>query len=151
MRDPRRDQPWFPDLCRLPRLAALLGLAALVVVVLALAPDGAQGWSAYRFLSACGLAMWLALAVAVLLCKLRAPLSRLSQRLGALAALAVAAAVAFAGAGVVHALYSTLGAEPLGVGFWRFTSGSAAVTVPPSAATIFCTSGSIAVPNSLAW
>ena len=91
MRDPRRDQPWFPDLCRLPRLAALLGLAALVVVVLALAPDGAQGWSAYRFLSACGLAMWLALAVAVLLCKLRAPLSRLSQRLGALAALAVAA------------------------------------------------------------
>ena len=129
MRDPRRDQPWFPDLCRLPRLAALLGLAALVEVVLALAPDGAQGWSAYRFLSACGLAMWLALAVAVLLCKLRAPLSRLSQRLGALAALAVAAAVAFAGAGVVHALYSTLGAEPLGVGFWRFTSGSAAVTV----------------------
>jgi two-component system sensor histidine kinase AlgZ len=129
MRDPRRDQPWFPDLCRLPRLAALLGLAALVVVVLALAPDGAEGWSVQRFLSACGLAMWLALAVAVLLCKLRGPVSRLPQRLGAAAALGVAAAVAFAGAGVVHALYGTLGADPLGVGFWRFTGGSAAVTV----------------------
>ena len=28
MRDPRRDQPWFPDLCRLPRLAALLAVLA---------------------------------------------------------------------------------------------------------------------------
>jgi len=129
MRDPRRDQPWLPDLCRLPRLAALLGLAALVVVVLALAPDGALGWSIIRFLSACGLAMWLALAVAVLLCKLRVPISRLPQRTGAVAAVALAATVAFVGAGVIHGLYSTLGVEPLGVGFWRFTGGCAAVTV----------------------
>lgn len=128
MRDPRRESPWLPDLCRLPRLAAMLGLAELVVVVLVLAPDDARTWTLARFLSASGLALWLSLAVAVLLCKLRAPLSRLPQRLGALAAVALAALIAFIGAGVIHALYSTLGAEPLGVGFWRFAAGSAAVT-----------------------
>ena len=129
MRDPRREAPWLPDLCRLPRLAAMLGLAQLAVVVLVLAPDGARGtWTLSRFLSASGLALWLALAVAVLLCKLRAPISRLPQRTGAVAAVALAAAVAFIGSGVIHALYATLGIEPLGVGFWRFTAGCAAVT-----------------------
>ena len=127
MRDPRREAPWLPDLCRLPRLAALLGLAELVVVVVVLAPDGSPDWTAMRFLSASGLALWLALAVAVLLCKLRVPISRLPQRIGALAAVALAALVVFAGAWVIHALYAALGAEPLGVGFWRFAGGSAAV------------------------
>ncbi|AKC88234.1 sensor histidine kinase [Pseudoxanthomonas suwonensis] len=117
----------MPDLCRLPRLAALLGLAELVVVVLVLAPDDARTWTLARFLSASGLALWLALAVAVLLCKLRAPISRLPQRVGAAAAVALAALVAFVGAGVIHALYSALGAEPLGVDFGRFAGGSAAV------------------------
>ncbi|MBO9717671.1 MAG: histidine kinase [Pseudoxanthomonas sp.] len=107
----------------------MLGLAQLAVVVLALAPDGARAsWTFPRFLSASGLALWLALAVAVLLCKLRTPISRLPQRAGALAAVALAATVAFIGAGVIHALYAALGAEPLGVGFWRFTAGCAAVT-----------------------
>lgn len=128
MRDPRGHSPWLPDLCRLPRLAALLGLAELVVVVLALAPDGAQGWHLMRFLYASGFALWMALAVAVLLCKLRMPISRLPQRLGAVAAVAMAAGVAMAGAGIVHALYTTLGSEPLGVGIGRFSGGSAAVT-----------------------
>ena len=36
---PASTPPWMPELCRLPRLAAMLGLAELVVVVLALAPD----------------------------------------------------------------------------------------------------------------
>ena len=52
MRDPRREAPWLPDLCRLPRLAALLGMAELVVVVLVLAPDDARTWTLGRFLSA---------------------------------------------------------------------------------------------------
>ncbi len=42
--------------------------------------------------------------------------------------MALAATVALAGSGVIHALYAALGSEPLGVGFWRFTAGSAAVT-----------------------
>jgi two-component system sensor histidine kinase AlgZ len=129
MRDPRRDVPWLPDLCRLPRLAALLGLAELVVLVLLLAPDDARTWTLSRFISASGLALWLSLAVAVLLCKLRAPISRLPRRFGWLAAVAVAGGVAFLGAGIIHALYAAIGAEPLGVAFWQFTGGSAAVTV----------------------
>ena len=36
-------EPWLPDLCRLPRLAVMLGVAELVVVVLALSPDGGEG------------------------------------------------------------------------------------------------------------
>ena len=127
MHDPRREAPWLPDLCRLPRLAALLGLAELVVLVLVLAPDDARTWTLARFVSASGLALWLSLAVAVLLCKLRAPISRLPQRIGALVAVSLATVVAFFGAGVIHALYTTLGAEPLGVGFLRFAGGSAAV------------------------
>ncbi|MBE2291090.1 MAG: histidine kinase [Xanthomonadaceae bacterium] len=127
MGDPRHATPWLPDLCRLPRLAALLGMAELVVLVLVLAPDDARTWTLARFVSASGLALWLALGVAVLLCKLRAPISRLPQRIGAVAALALAALVAFLGAGVIHALYSAIGSEPLGVGFWRFSGGSAAV------------------------
>ncbi|MBN8225360.1 MAG: histidine kinase [Xanthomonadales bacterium] len=127
MGDPRHATPWLPDLCRLPRLAALLGMAELVVLVLVLAPDDARTWTLARFVSASGLALWLALGVAVLLCKLRAPISRLPQRIGAVAAVALAALVAFLGAGVIHALYSAIGSEPLGVGFWRFSGGSAAV------------------------
>jgi len=127
MQDARSPAPWLPDVCRLPRLAALLGLAELVVLVLVLAPDDARTWSWSRFVSASGLALWLALAVAVLLCKLRAPISRLPRRLGAVAAVGLAALVAFLGAGVIHALFSTIGDEPLGVGFWRFGGGCAAV------------------------
>ena len=128
MNDPREHAPWLPDLCRLPRLLAMLGAAELVVVVVALAPDGVRDWSPARFLSASGFALWLALAVAVLLCKLRVPLSRLPLRSGALAAVGLAATVAALMAGIVHGLYSSLGSEAMGVGFWRFTLGGAAVT-----------------------
>src|SRR5690606_12100063 len=38
-------EPWLPDLCRLPRLAIMFGVAELVVVVIALAPDGGPAWS----------------------------------------------------------------------------------------------------------
>ena len=127
MRELRPGQPWLPDLCHLPRLAVLLGLAELAVLVLVLAPDDARTWTVSRFVSASGLALWLALAVAVLLCKLRVPISRLPMRAGAVAAVVLAALVAFLGAGVVHALYATIGNEPLGVDFWRFSGGNAAV------------------------
>lgn len=85
---------WLPDLCRLPRLAAMLGLAQLVVVVVAMMPDGAPGWTLGRFLSASGYALWLALAVSVLLCLSRRVLSRFPRRIGAVAAVALAALVA---------------------------------------------------------
>ena len=48
---PRAGEPWLPDLCRLPRLATMFGVAELVVLILALAPDGGAHWNAQRFLS----------------------------------------------------------------------------------------------------
>ena len=58
--------PWLPDLCRLPRLAMMFGVAELVVLVVALAPGG-ESWTAGQFASASGFALWLALSIAVLL------------------------------------------------------------------------------------
>ena len=129
MHDPRAAEPWLPDLCRLPRLAVMLGMAQLAVVIVALAPDGARQWDIRQFLSASAFALWLAIAVTALLCVARAPLSRLPLRTGALAAVALASVIAMLGAGIVHALYASVGAATLGegIGLWRFILGSAAV------------------------
>ncbi|WP_425603247.1 sensor histidine kinase [Luteimonas endophytica] len=127
MRDPRASEPWLPDLCRLPRMAAMLGLAQLVVVVVALVPDGSAPWGAARLLSASGYALWLALAVSVLLCVSRRPLSALPVRLGALAAVALAAVVAALAAAIVHGLFASVGEAEAWPGFWRFVGGSSGV------------------------
>lgn len=125
-------EPWLPDLCRLPRLAVMLGIAQLVVVVVALAPDGTRQWDLRQFLSASALALWLAIAVTTLLCVARPYLARLPVRAGAVGAVLLSALVALAGAGIVHALFAAL--EPAARqsmvapgGGWRFALGSAAV------------------------
>ena len=126
---PASTPPWMPELCRLPRLAAMLGLAELVVVVLALAPDGSRHWTFGELLSASGFALWLALAVTASLCLLRQTLSRLPPVLGAIAATVLATLIAVVCAGIVHALYAVLGDSfASGISFWRFTLGSAATT-----------------------
>ncbi len=65
----------LPDFCQLPALFALFVVGALTVTVMWLARDDRQNWAAYSvsmfFVS------WLALVVAVALCKLRHPLQRL--------------------------------------------------------------------------
>lgn len=60
--NPRPSEPWLADTCTLPRLAAMLGMAELVVVV-ALLPDGVRQWSFNQFLSSGAFARWLAIAV----------------------------------------------------------------------------------------
>jgi two-component system sensor histidine kinase AlgZ len=129
MNDPRQ-QPWLPELCRLPRLAAMLGLAELVVVVVALAPDGSRHWSLSDFLSASGFALWLSLAVTVCLCAARTALSRLPEAAGTALAVAMTGLIAAACAGIVHGLYGVLDAQSFArhIGFWRFTLGSATMT-----------------------
>ncbi len=127
-------EPWLPDLCRWSRVAAILGVAELVVIVIALAPGVARHWTLGEFFTASGFAAWLALAVAALLCLLRAPLSRLPLRLGAVAAVGVAGAVALLGAGIVHALFSIIG--EMDSGFARFVGGSAAIAMLLSAAVL---------------
>jgi len=127
MSDPRIVQPWMPELCRLPRVGAMVGLAELVVVVVALVPDGGD-YTFARFLSASGFALWMALSVTALLCLLRAPLARLPIRLGAIVAVLTAGLAGLVGAAIVHALFALTGQGLLGhgVGLWRFSLGCAA-------------------------
>lgn len=106
----------------------MLGMAELAVVVVVLAPDGSDNWDFGRFLSSSGYALWLALAVSVLLCVARRPLSTLPQRTGALLAIGLASLVAGVAAAIVHALFgSVVGVDPSWPGFWRFVTGSAAI------------------------
>ncbi|MFS8138522.1 MAG: sensor histidine kinase [Thermomonas sp.] len=121
----------MPDLCRLTRLATMLGVAELVVLLIALAPDGGAAWTPTRFISASGFALWLALTVSVLLCVVRARLSRLPRLLGSLLALLLAALVATCGAAMVHVIDNNLGTGMVAanVSVGRFAIGSAAMTV----------------------
>ena len=125
------DTPWLPDLCRLTRLATMLGVAELVVLLIALAPDGGADWTLTRFLSASGFALWLALTVSVLLCVVRGQLSRLPRVLGGIAALLLAALVAALGAAMLHAIDANLqtGLVPADVPVRRFALGSSALTL----------------------
>ncbi|MEO6366178.1 MAG: histidine kinase [Luteimonas sp.] len=127
MADPRANELWFPDLCTAPRMAALLGLAELAVIVVVLAPDGARGWDVGAVLRASGFALWLALTVSVLLCRMRALLSRFDPQTGSSLGVALAALVAMAAAGIVHALFASVNVNSGLPGFWRFTGGSAAI------------------------
>jgi two-component system sensor histidine kinase AlgZ len=126
-RDP--GEPWLPDLCRLPRLAVMLGVAELVVVVLALAPGGVQ-WDLERFVTASAFALWLALTASVLLCVSRQKLSKLPPSLGTALALLGGGAVAALGASMAHVIDTSLGygLVPRNVSMMRFVWGSAAVT-----------------------
>jgi two-component system sensor histidine kinase AlgZ len=122
--------PWLPDLCRLTRMATMLAVAELVVLLIALAPDGGADWTFSRFASASLFALWLALAVSVLLCVARARLSRLPRALGGLLALALAALVAALGAALLYLIDRNLqtGMVPGDVTVRRFAAGSAAIT-----------------------
>ncbi len=121
--------PWLPDFCRRPRILVMLGMAELVVVLVALWPGREGGLGFSQFISASAFSLWLALAVAVLLCRLRLPLSHLPPRLGAVLALVLAGLIALFAAGIVYGLYTTIGASTIDVGFWRFVLGSAAIAV----------------------
>ncbi len=121
---------WMPELCRVPRLMAMLGLAELVVLVLALAPDARRHWTMAELLAASGYALWLALLVTTLLCALRGRLMRLPARVGAPLAVLLGAAVALVCGAILHALYTVVGQPGFatGIGLWRFSLGSAATT-----------------------
>jgi two-component system sensor histidine kinase AlgZ len=124
-------EPWLPDLCRLPRLAVMLGMAELVVVVLALAPDGGAQWDLERFVTASGFSLWLALTASVLLCVSRRALSKLSPPVGTALALLGGALVAALGACMMYVIDNSLGygLVPHDVSLGRFAWGSAAVTM----------------------
>ena len=119
--------PWFPSLCRKPRVVVMLGLAELVVVLLLLVPG--RQMDPAQFFPASAFALWLAASVTAVLCLSRKWISRLPVRLGGPVALAMTAAIVIFAAGVVYALYAVVGEMPAHVGFWPFVAGSAAVAV----------------------
>jgi len=123
-------EPWLPDLCRLTRLATMLGVAELVVLVIALAPTRGAAWTLTRFASASGFALWLALTVSVLLCVSRRRLSHWPASLGWTIAVLLAALIAAAGAVMLYAIDDSLGygLVPEAVSVHRFALGSAAIT-----------------------
>jgi two-component system sensor histidine kinase AlgZ len=122
-------EPWLPDLCRLGRLATMLGVAEIVVTVIALAPSADAGWTTTRFLSASGFALWLALTVSVVLCVSRRQFSKLPGALGGAVAVLTAALIAACGAAMVFVIDSSLGygLVPRSMHLHRFVWGSAAI------------------------
>lgn len=128
-KDTATGEPWLPDLCRLGRLAIMLGVAELVVCIIALAPSAEADWTAARFASASAFALWLSLTVSVVLCVSRGWLSRWRPWIGGTAAVFVSALIAATGAALVHAVDDGLALQlvPANVKLHRFVGGSAAI------------------------
>jgi two-component system sensor histidine kinase AlgZ len=102
-------RPWLPDFCRLPRIAAALAVAEMVVLVIALTPHVNGRWSLSEFAAASVFALWLALIVAVVLCKSRPLIDRLPPWLGVGAAMTLPMAAAAFGAWCVQEIDIGLG------------------------------------------
>jgi two-component system sensor histidine kinase AlgZ len=107
MAAPRR--PWFPDFCRLPRIAAVLGITELVVVVVALAPTHAQRWTVDEFGAASAFALWLALTLSVTYCVSRPWVNRLPMPMALGLAMLLPLLVAAFGAWAVQQIDHGLG------------------------------------------
>ena len=75
----RVEQSPLPDFCQLPALFALIVVGALTVTVMWLSRSGQRDWTGYSV----GMlfVIWLALVIAVMLCKLRPLLQHLPGRL----------------------------------------------------------------------
>ena len=100
---------WLPDFCNLPRIAAVLGVAELVALVIALTPHAHGRWSLPEFVVASVFSLWLALIVAVVLCKARSFIDRLPRWLGLVAALGLPMTAAAFGAWCVQEVDVALG------------------------------------------
>lgn len=120
---------WLPDFCRRSRILAMLGMAELVVVLLMIAPGDSGRLGFREFFSASAFALWLALAVSLLLCLSRRYLSGLRPAVGVLLALLLTAAMTAVAAIVVYTLYDTLGDPPVAASLGHFALTSAATVV----------------------
>ena len=107
----------------------MLGMAQLVVLLVALWPGDGNSLTLGQFFSASAFSLWLALSIAVLLCVSRRHLSQLPVAWGAASALGLTVFVAASVAGVVYGLYMALGKPPVQVGFGRFVLGTAAIAL----------------------
>ena len=116
----------LPDFCRLPRIAAVCGVAQLAVVLVFLSPNQSPPgtWQGFLFVSA--FAQWLALAAALSLCKSRPLLSRFRPVPAYFLAALIPALITAIAAWLVYFLDRELGyglTRNMSVG--RFTGGIA--------------------------
>jgi two-component system, LytTR family, sensor histidine kinase AlgZ len=116
----------LPDFCRLPRIAAVCGVAQLAVVLVFLSPNQSPpgSWQGFLFVSA--FAQWLALAAALSLCKSRSLLSRFRPVPAYFLAALIPALITAIAAWLVYFLDRELGyglTRNMSVG--RFTGGIA--------------------------
>lgn len=134
----RRDgHRWFPDFCRLPRLAAVCGIAELVVVVTSLAPARLQPWLLQEVLVASFFALWMALTSALALCQCGRWIDRLPTPAGIAAAIALPMLVTAIGAGLIREIDLGLGAGyTTGADGLRFIASSAAIAGVIAAITL---------------
>jgi two-component system sensor histidine kinase AlgZ len=127
--------PWLPDFCRLPRIAAVLAIAELVVVVVWLSPPHAEPWRAAEFVAASAFALWLGLVIAVVYCTSRRWLGRLPPLLGIPVALLMPLVIGALGAHAVQIVDLGIGTHytlPLGQR-WQFSGSVAALATLISA------------------
>jgi two-component system sensor histidine kinase AlgZ len=121
--------PWLPDFCRLPRIAAALAIAELVVVVAQLSPGGHRVWDWDEFVVTSVFALWLGLVIAVVYCTSRRWLGRLPFPVGMAIALLMPALIGALGAYLVQIVDLGLGTRytlPLSRR-WQFAGSVAAL------------------------
>ena len=106
------EQSPLPDFCQLPALFALFVVGALTVTVMWLARDAQRDWPAYSVSML--FVTWLAMVIAVTLCKLRGLLLRLPGRLPYLGVWLIIVLTVFAASSVARWLDGALRMEMIG-------------------------------------
>ena len=100
---------WLADFCSLPVLFAVMVVAELLVLVLVIAPSDESRPFLPRLATTTVFVQWLALLCAVSLCKLRAPLERLTPVFGVVVAYLAMLLLSLAGSYLVFTLDQQLG------------------------------------------
>jgi two-component system sensor histidine kinase AlgZ len=137
MREPparRLEASPLPDFCRLPAVFAWFVVGALTVTVMWLAPGSTRSWSSYSV--AVLFVSWLALVVAVLLCKSRPWLQRLPGRWPYLGAWLLIMLIVVAASATVHWLDASLQMPFITAPMGAFVRDNAVITALLGAAVL---------------